>query len=63
MTVVDTVFKALAPRPRSCRGHHADLLTSPFRHQSTPGILHRQLGPLGGGSYGDRAASGPARRM
>jgi N-methylhydantoinase B len=53
MTVVDTVFKALAPAipDRVIAGHHADLLTSPFH-----GINHRtseffiaNWGPLGGG--------------
>src|SRR5262245_14024702 len=53
MTVVDTVFKALAPAipDRVIAGHHADLLTAPFH-----GINHRtseffiaNWGPLGGG--------------
>ncbi len=48
MTVVDTVFKALAPAipDRVIAGHHADLLTSPFHgiNPRTSEILHRQLG-------------------
>jgi N-methylhydantoinase B len=53
MTIVDTIFKALAPAipDRVIAGHHADLLASSFH-----GINHRtseffigSFGPLGGG--------------
>ena len=53
MTVVDTVFKALAPAipNRVIAGHHADLLTSPFHgiNSKTSEFFIANWGPLGGG--------------
>jgi N-methylhydantoinase B len=53
MTVVDTVFKALAPAipDRVISGHHADLLTSPFHgiNPKTSEFFIGNFGPLGGG--------------
>ena len=53
MTVVDTVFKALAPAipDRVIAGHHADLLTSPFHgiNPRTSEFFIGNFGPLGGG--------------
>jgi N-methylhydantoinase B len=53
MTVVDTVFKALAPAipDRVIAGHHADLLTSPFHgiNPRTSEFFIANWGPLGGG--------------
>jgi len=53
MTVVDTVFKALAPAipDRVIAGHHADLLTSPFHgiNPRTAEFFIGNFGPLGGG--------------
>ena len=51
MTIVDTVFKALAPAipDRVIAGHHADLLIAQF-HGINPrrhGVLHRQFRPAG----------------
>ena len=48
MTVVDTMFKALAPAipDRVIAGHHADLLVAavPWHQSADRGILHCQLG-------------------
>ena len=53
MTVVDTVFKALASAipDRVIAGHHADLLTSPFHgiNPRTSEFFIANWGPLGGG--------------
>jgi N-methylhydantoinase B len=62
MTVVDTVFKALAPAipDRVIAGHHADLLTSPF-HGINPGTKEffiANWGPLGGGWGAKRTEDG-----
>src|SRR5215469_476730 len=62
MTVVDTVFKALAPAipDRVVAGHHADLLTSPF-HGINPRsneFFIANWGPLGGGWGAKRSEDG-----
>jgi len=62
MTVVDTVFKALAPAipDRVIAGHHADLLTSPF-HGINPRMSEffiANWGPLGGGWGAKRSEDG-----
>jgi hypothetical protein len=62
MTVVDTVFKALAPAipDRVIAGHHADLLTSPF-HGINPRnseFFIANWGPLGGGWGAKRTEDG-----
>jgi N-methylhydantoinase B len=53
MTVVDTVFKALAPAmpDRVIAAHHADLLTARFHgfNAKTAEFFSCSLGPLGGG--------------
>ena len=46
MTIVDTIFKALAPviPDRTIAGHHADLWWRTCRHQHQDvGVLHRQF--------------------
>jgi N-methylhydantoinase B len=53
MTVIDTIFKALAPAipNRSIAGHHADLVF-PYIHGVSPGdgkLFIVGIGPLGGG--------------
>ena len=53
MTVIDTIFKALAPAipDRSIAGHHADLVF-PYIHGVSPGdgkLFIVGIGPLGGG--------------
>ncbi len=53
MTVIDTIFKALAPAipDRVIAGHHADLLSAPFHgiHPRTNEFFIGNFGPLGGG--------------
>jgi len=53
MTIVDTVFKALAPAipERVIAGHHADLLASSFHgiNEKTSEFFIGSFGPLGGG--------------
>ncbi|HEY6995879.1 MAG TPA: hydantoinase B/oxoprolinase family protein [Xanthobacteraceae bacterium] len=53
MTIVDTVFKALAPAipERVIAGHHADLLASSFHgiNNKTSEFFIGSFGPLGGG--------------
>ena len=54
MTIVDTVFKALAPAipDRVIAGHHADLLIAPAARHQSPARANsssRNFGPLGGG--------------
>src|SRR2546426_527775 len=55
MTIVDTIFKALAPAipERVIAGHHADLLASSFHgiNDKTSEFFIGSFGPLGGG-YG-----------
>jgi len=62
MTVVDTVFKALAPAipDRVIAGHHADLLTSPFHgvNPRTAEFFIANWGPLGGGWGAKRSEDG-----
>jgi N-methylhydantoinase B len=62
MTVVDTVFKALAPAipDRVIAGHHADLLTSPFHgiNPRTNEFFIANWGPLGGGWGAKRSEDG-----
>jgi N-methylhydantoinase B len=62
MTVVDTVFKALAPAipDRVIAGHHADLLTSPFHgiNPRTSEFFIANWGPLGGGWGAKRSQDG-----
>ena len=62
MTVVDTVFKALAPAipDRVIAGHHADLLTSPFHgiNPRTREFFIANWGPLGGGWGAKRSEDG-----
>jgi len=62
MTVVDTVFKALAPAipDRVIAGHHADLLTSPFHgiNPRTSEFFIANWGPLGGGWGAKRGEDG-----
>jgi len=62
MTVVDTVFKALAPAipDRVIAGHHADLLTSPFHgiNPRTSEFFIANWGPLGGGWGAKRSEDG-----
>jgi N-methylhydantoinase B len=62
MTVVDTVFKALAPAipDRIIAGHHADLLTSPFHgiNPRTSEFFIANWGPLGGGWGAKRTEDG-----
>jgi len=53
MTIVDTIFKALAPAipDRVIAGHHADLLSSQVHglHPRTSELFLGNFGPLGGG--------------
>lgn len=53
MTIVDTIFKALAPAvpDRVIAGHHADLLSTNLHgiHPRTGGFFMGGFGPLGGG--------------
>jgi N-methylhydantoinase B len=53
MTIVDTIFKALAPAipDRVIAGHHADLLASSFHgiNERTSEFFIGSFGPLGGG--------------
>jgi N-methylhydantoinase B len=53
MTIVDTIFKALAPAipDRVIAGHHADLLASSFHgiNRRTSEFFIGSFGPLGGG--------------
>src|SRR5262249_53550323 len=53
MTIVDTIFKALAPAipERVIAGHHADLLASSFHgiNDRTSEFFIGSFGPLGGG--------------
>src|SRR6516162_1813229 len=53
MTIVDTIFKALAPAipGRVIAGHHADLLASSFHgiNNRTSEFFIGSFGPLGGG--------------
>jgi N-methylhydantoinase B len=53
MTIVDTIFKALAPAipERVIAGHHADLLASSFHgiNNRTSEFFIGSFGPLGGG--------------
>jgi N-methylhydantoinase B len=62
MTVVDTVFKALAPAipDRVIAGHHADLLTSPFNgiNPRNSEFFIANWGPLGGGWGAKRTEDG-----
>jgi N-methylhydantoinase B len=62
MTVVDTVFKALAPAipDRVIAGHHADLLTSPFHgiNPRTSEFFIANWGPRGGGWGAKRSEDG-----
>src|SRR5262249_40998394 len=62
MTVVDTVFKALASAipDRVIAGHHADLLTSPFHgiNPRTSEFFIANWGPLGGGWGAKRSQDG-----
>ena len=62
MTIVDTVFKALAPAipDRVIAGHHADLVSSQV-HGLQPGtreLFIGNFGPLGGGWGAKRAEDG-----
>ena len=66
MTIVDTVFKALAPAipDRVIAGHHADL-SSPAFHGINPGrrsSSSANFGPLGGGWGAKRARTASRRR-
>ncbi|MDP6173321.1 MAG: hydantoinase B/oxoprolinase family protein, partial [Rhodospirillales bacterium] len=62
MTVIDTVFKALAPAipDRVIAGHHADLLSSPFHgvDPDTKEFFIGNFGPLGGGWGAKRSEDG-----
>ena len=63
MTIVDTIFKALAPAipDRVIAGHHADLLiAAAARHQSARhrNSSSRNFGPLGGGWGAKRSEDG-----
>ena len=62
MTIVDTVFKALAPAipDRVIAGHHADLLMSQFHgiNPSTSEFFIGNFGPLGGGWGAKRGEDG-----
>ncbi len=62
MTVIDTVFKALAPAipDRVIAGHHADLLSSPFHgiHPESNEFFIGNFGPLGGGWGAKRSEDG-----
>jgi N-methylhydantoinase B len=62
MTIVDTVFKALAPAipDRVIAGHHADLLVAGFHgiNPKTHEFFLGNFGPLGGGWGAKRAEDG-----
>ncbi len=62
MTIVDTVFKALAPAipDRVIAGHHADLLVAAFHgiNPRTNEFFIGNFGPLGGGWGAKRAEDG-----
>lgn len=62
MTIVDTVFKALAPAipDRVIAGHHADLLSSQVHglHPKTSELFLGNFGPLGGGWGAKRTEDG-----
>ena len=62
MTIVDTVFKALAPAipDRVIAGHHADLLVAQFHglNPKTHEFFIGNFGPLGGGWGAKRAEDG-----
>jgi N-methylhydantoinase B len=62
MTIVDTVFKALAPAipDRVIAGHHADLLVAQFHgfNPKTSEFFMGNFGPLGGGWGAKRSEDG-----
>ena len=62
MTIVDTIFKALAPAipDRVIAGHHADLLASSFHgiNNRTSEFFIGSFGPLGGGWGAKRTEDG-----
>src|SRR5499425_2730086 len=62
MTIVDTVFKALAPAipDRVISGHHADLLVAQFHgfNPKTSEFFMGNFGPLGGGWGAKRSEDG-----
>jgi N-methylhydantoinase B len=62
MTIVDTVFKALAPAipDRVIAGHHADLLVAQFHgfNAKTSEFFIGNFGPLGGGWGAKRSEDG-----
>jgi N-methylhydantoinase B len=62
MTIVDTIFKALAPAipDRVIAGHHADLLASSFHgiNNRTSEFFIGSFGPLGGGWGAKRSEDG-----
>ena len=62
MTIVDTVFKALAPAipDRVIAGHHADLVSSQVHgiHPQTRELFLGNFGPLGGGWGAKRTEDG-----
>src|SRR5215467_8551404 len=62
MTIVDTIFKALAPAipGRVIAGHHADLLASSFHgiNERTSEFFIANFGPLGGGWGAKRSEDG-----
>jgi N-methylhydantoinase B len=62
MTIVDTVFKALAPAipDRVIAGHHADLVSTQVHglHPRTGDLFIGNFGPLGGGWGAKRAEDG-----
>jgi N-methylhydantoinase B len=62
MTIVDTVFKALAPAipDRVIAGHHADLLATSFHgiNPKTKEFFIGNFGPLGGGWGAKRSEDG-----
>ncbi|HKD31552.1 MAG TPA: hydantoinase B/oxoprolinase family protein [Xanthobacteraceae bacterium] len=62
MTIVDTVFKALAPAipDRVIAGHHADLLVAQFHgfNAKTSELFMGNFGPLGGGWGAKRSEDG-----
>jgi N-methylhydantoinase B len=62
MTIVDTVFKALAPAipDRVIAGHHADLLIAQFHgiNPKTSEFFIGNFGPLGGGWGAKRSGDG-----
>ncbi len=62
MTIVDTIFKALAPAipDRVIAGHHADLLASSFHgiNNRTNEFFIGSFGPLGGGWGAKRTEDG-----